>query len=99
MNLQLYPPNRRRLAQYMAEQIIRLEVRHTDYHRGTFNGLEVAATLQGFTTKQVGGIILTARQWAAIHCPGQLHNADTCPPDCPGDCRDITIDRRHWRNL
>lgn len=97
MQMQDYSTNRRRLAQHMAEQIARQDVQHSDYACGTFNGLELAAALQGFTSTQTNGIVLHARDWAAANCPGiALAHSRNCV-GCPATCRDIPLEPRHWR--
>lgn len=97
MEMQAYSTSRRRLAQHMAEQIVRQGIQHSDYNCGTFNGLELAAALQGFTGAQVNGIVLHARDWATNNCPGtEVEHRRNCV-GCPATCRDIPLAPRHWR--
>lgn len=97
--MSVYDHRRRQLAQHVANTIIRLQLQDDPYYRGKFNGLQLAAALQGFSTTQVSSIIQQARDWSAANCPG--HHAKLmphCVPDCAVECSHIPLDPRSWRD-
>lgn len=90
---------RKRIAQELAQRHVLLASSppNRSGHSDVICGLQIAASITGFTNRQLVAIEDTAHRWAAQNCPRLAGDPRACLTTCPSACLYVPMPAKHWR--